>query len=275
MSYVTIFQVMANGDVLEVGEGSNNHTFAPLVWNYLGKKYGYGDDVMAYGKREDLKRMWKEWPSPKMTRLEHILLGATFDHVWIPRELLPELIEACELFYKEYIAPVRMERNWKGVLEPQSYDSRTLMGDEFANPPGTEYHNKHYGRKGIIPCLKEILEDPTSRGVAFNCCSAVSDFWSVSCQMSRGNDEVEHVSNEDCAPHIVDGECTICGVEHNTPCDECGLKGFHNQACGYYEWDSRPWNVDRDVTQPRGEYEGKRAYNLAEDLAEGLKESES
>ena len=39
-----------------------------------------------------------------------------------------------------------------------------------------------------------------------------------------------HASDADCAPHIVDGECTVCGVAHGAAC-ECGGRGYHRPGC--------------------------------------------
>ena len=41
----------------------------------------------------------------------------------------------------------------------------------------------------------------------------------------------EHTQDSDCAGHIVDGECQVCGVWHNNECPECHGHGFHTSEC--------------------------------------------
>jgi hypothetical protein len=190
-----------------------------------------------------------------------VLLGATFDRVWFKREVLPELIEACEWFLREHIQKPHPVKNYKtGGMEDGYYDSRTLAGD------GTESVHKSIG---IIKALKQIYEDPTARGAAFTCCSAVSDYWHVQDVPWTAENEdgsIVHSKDEDCAGHIKDDECEVCGVSHSDPCDECKGTGFHKPECDNYEWDSRPWNIDKDKVQPSGEYKGKSAWELTEGL---------
>lgn len=228
MSYVTIYRVEANGNVIEEGEGSNNHTFAPLIWQILGYKHGYMNKALHPYSLMDpgLMVMFKDWPSPKMSRLEQILLGSTFDFVWVKRDLLPELIEACEWFLNEHVLKVN---DWRtGAPAQATYDNRTLQGD------GTDSIHK---REGIIACLKRIYEDPTTLGAAFNCCSAVQSFWNVY-DVEPGPDD------------------------YPDPCEKCSVVGTHSKECSYFEWDPRPYNVLKDSKQPRGEYMDKAAWEL-------------
>lgn len=260
MSYVTIYQIEANGDVVECAEGSNNHVFAPIVWDMLGYKYGFMNKALHPYSLADpgLNKLWTTWPDPKMTRMEQVLLGATFDRVWIKREMLPELIEACEWFLREHVLKPHPALNWKtNQMEDSFFDSRALAGCT----EGPE----SLRRKGIIPALKEIYEDPTARGAAFNCCSAVAPFWSVKDMPMTYpvENEPDHRKDEDCTIRGEDGECLGCGVTHSTPCEDCGGTGFHKETCDEYEWDYRPWNIDKDVEQPRGEYRGARPWELS------------
>lgn len=272
MSYVTIYKIEANGDVVEYGEGSNNHVFAPIVWDVLGYKYKYMNKALHPYSLMDpgLKDMWKAWPDPKMPRLEQVLLGATFDFMWCKREQVPELIEACEWFLREHVHKKRMERNYKGEMEERGYDDRALAGDpdEMMGFDG-KMQKVLSPRKGIIRCLKEIYEDPTSRGIAFNCCSAVGSFWNVYDVQHVGENEdgtIKHTKDEDCAGHVKDDECQVCGVWHSTACEECKATAFHKEDCSNHEWEGRPWNIDKDTVQPRGEYPGKKAWELSEGL---------
>lgn len=148
MSYVTIYAVQANGDLEELADAENNHAGAPLVWRVLGSKYGYLDPLQHpfFLMDPGLKAMWDEWPSPRMSIAENVLLGSTFDNVWVARGTLPELIKAWSEFHAEHILPHRT-------------DERCAVG--------------------IIAALREANEDTTIRGVAFNMCSANESPWEV------------------------------------------------------------------------------------------------
>jgi hypothetical protein len=148
MSYVTIYAVQAGGDVTEIANASNNHVAAPLVWRALGAKYGYLDPQSHPYFLADpgIEVMWAEWPSPKMSHTENVLLGSTFDNVWVARDALPELIKGWEKFLDQYIRTHKL-------------DDRAAVG--------------------IIAALREAHENATVRGVAFNMCSANESPWVV------------------------------------------------------------------------------------------------
>lgn len=42
---------------------------------------------------------------------------------------------------------------------------------------------------------------------------------------------LDHRCDADCAPYLVDDECTVCGVVHTRPCALCGGRGYHTDAC--------------------------------------------
>lgn len=256
MSYVEVFKVEADGDVVSFdSEARNNHVFAPLVWSILCEKYGYSQ---GHGRYDDpgVAAMWKEWPSPKMTRAEQVLLGATFDRVWVKKDLIPELIEACQEFYNTYFTSPQPCKNWMGQTEFRSYDDRAIVG--------------------VIVALIGISEDSTARGAAFNCCSAVTPFWYVSDvpPSSSKDGGAVHAKDSDCAEYLVrmqddstGATCSTCEAQHEDPCPECSATAFHLNFCSDYQWESRPWNVDTDKVQPRGEYRGSAAWELSERLS--------
>ena len=45
------------------------------------------------------------------------------------------------------------------------------------------------------------------------------------------DDMTDHERDEDCAPYIVDGLCSVCGVDHDCECHICGGHGFHKPGC--------------------------------------------
>jgi hypothetical protein len=148
MSYVTIYAVQAGGDVTEIANASNNHVAAPLVWRALGAKYGYLDPLQHpfFLMDPGVNTMWDEWPSSRMSDTENVLLGSTFDNVWVARAAMPELIKGWEQFLDQYIRPHKL-------------DDRAAVG--------------------IIAALREAHEDASVRGVAFNMCSANESPWVV------------------------------------------------------------------------------------------------
>lgn len=249
MSYVTVYSVQSNGDVKSEGTAHNNHVFAPLIWEILGKKHGYFDKYPMFSDRSKLNALWDEWPSPKMSRREQVLLGATFDRVWVRRDLLPELIDACQWFLDEYVLPPQQE------IDPLTKKPR-------------EWRYETSALTGIIALLKGILEDPSTRGAAFNCCSAVTSFWYRSDAPHEGlvpGSDLKHVQDADCTT-LEDGYCTECGECHVEPCDECGARCFHDRNCSEYLWDGRPWNVDQDTVHSQGEYQGSGAWEMSSRL---------
>ena len=40
-----------------------------------------------------------------------------------------------------------------------------------------------------------------------------------------------HTKDEDCAPFLRDGACSVCGVGHGEPTQCCGATGFHKAGC--------------------------------------------
>lgn len=151
MSYVTIYRVEADGDVAWLGEAKNNHGFAPVVWDTFITKY----NAPGSGPREAdrYRPLWalygssaaaKDYTGKVLSRADDLLLGATFDRVWVPSELVPELIASMRAFHEAHILP----RNYVQTIA----DAADLIEKEL---------------------------DPTDRGIAFNMCSAVESFWQV------------------------------------------------------------------------------------------------
>jgi len=49
-----------------------------------------------------------------------------------------------------------------------------------------------------------------------------------------------HEQDSDCAPFLVDEQCTVCGVSHTNECPECHGRGFHKPECPDNENNWRP-----------------------------------
>lgn len=150
MSYVSIFAVRKDGLVQSVGTAGNNHGFAPLVWDYLVAKYKipaantFGLLMLDTTALLTLWAMFYPEGNGPLDALDNILLGATFDRVWIKTERLPLLFEAIERFNNEYVLPKRLVQTAINCL----------------------------------PVIRKALEeDPELAGICFNMCSANADYW--------------------------------------------------------------------------------------------------
>lgn len=145
MSYVTLLEVKKSGEVENYAEVGNNHGFAPLVWDYFSKKFKtYTGPYSVSLDEKALKATWKLFNSGKLDRLDNMLMGATFDRVWIKREHIPAFIEALERFHAEFIVPGNFVRT--------------------AN--------------GMATALKKFYEEePKALGIALDQCSAIESWW--------------------------------------------------------------------------------------------------
>lgn len=141
MSYCTVYAIVANGDVVEAGEARNNHGFAPLFWDIVGNRHGFGGFPWADKKRQ--AEFWTLWRSGKLSERDDIIMGATFDNVWVARENIPRLSRALREFYDEHCR-----------------DKVATMLD-------------------VAKILDEVAADATNRGACFNLCSANSNPWVV------------------------------------------------------------------------------------------------
>ncbi len=141
MSYVEIYKVQDDGDVVPYGEARNSHGFAPLIWGYLGRKHiepNY-NQFLDIG----LEKLFSLFISGKLSRREDALLGATADKVWIRKDFIPDLIVYLREFYLYHC---------KDKVETMIW---------------------------IADSLQKMLEDSDMIGCAFNCTSVCESFWDV------------------------------------------------------------------------------------------------
>jgi hypothetical protein len=147
VSYVEVFVVEQNGDVVSFGATSNNHGFAPLVWDKLGEQYEVPREDPRFPLMMDkqaLEALWNKCGTGELDPLDDLLLAATFDRIWVKRKLVPDLIKACRAFHERHIA---------GRYVDTVARTADMMG--------------------------RLLEEcPDAIGVAFNMCSANEPFWS-------------------------------------------------------------------------------------------------
>jgi hypothetical protein len=146
MSYVEIFVVQKNGEVVSFATVQNNHGFAPLVWDKLGEQYKVPKKMPEFPlmmNPEALQALWDKCGTGELDPLDDLLLAATFDRIWVKRELVPDLIKACRTFHERYIAGRYVE---------------TV--------------------RASAAVMERLLEEcPEALGVAFNMCSANEPFW--------------------------------------------------------------------------------------------------
>lgn len=109
MSAMVLYEVQANGDVVERFELRNAWRGAALVWTELGKKYRH---VIARHIEPTCKKdphdfagwglTWKLARRPEITDAEWFTLCATFDRVLIPQEHLAYAADCFEKFGDEF-----------------------------------------------------------------------------------------------------------------------------------------------------------------------------
>lgn len=98
MSRASVYWITPSGDVEDFEDVRNASAGAPFIWSRLSKEIG----LRAYGDEETL---WKLFGTGKFKRAWDIVLGFTFDGIWVRREHVPEVADALDVFWKEFGAP--------------------------------------------------------------------------------------------------------------------------------------------------------------------------
>ena len=150
VSYCTIYAIDAAGDVLYAGTAKNNHGFAPHVWAVLAKKHAIRGPL--FGGDEDQGRFWRLFNSGQLSERDNIVLGATYDRVFIARVNVHRVVDALRSFYEE--------NSWVTSHDGYRYQVVETM-------------------LGVARVLDEVAGDVTCRGVCFNLCSANQNPWLV------------------------------------------------------------------------------------------------
>lgn len=97
MSRTTLYTIRKNGRVAFEVEVNNAWGWCPAIWDWFREKYNCGGRSAL--DDEALKRVWKLFKTPALTDAENLLLGATFDRVWVRRERVSALCDALEVFH--------------------------------------------------------------------------------------------------------------------------------------------------------------------------------
>lgn len=97
MSSTKIYAVKQNGDVVSFKSVHNAWGGAMHVWNSLNEEYGLNDSMFT-----GYKKTWKELGTGVYEAFEDIVLGSTFDMVWVKKENIDKLIKAFGKYCDKY-----------------------------------------------------------------------------------------------------------------------------------------------------------------------------
>lgn len=101
MSYTAIHQTTKDGQVTTLAEIPNAMRGALAVWDILGKFKLYGRSPW-WNAVVDAPEVWELFSTPRLNRMERLVLGSTFDKVMVKRENLEELAREFEEFTSRY-----------------------------------------------------------------------------------------------------------------------------------------------------------------------------
>ncbi|MGG5319266.1 hypothetical protein [Enterococcus sp. AZ072] len=99
MSTTEIYAVIKNGDVTPYGEAQNSWLGGMHVWNSLNEKYDLNDGMM-FG----FKKTWGHFNKGFYEGYEDILLGSTFDKVYVSKRNFDRLIEGFQKYWETHPA---------------------------------------------------------------------------------------------------------------------------------------------------------------------------
>jgi hypothetical protein len=141
MSFVAVFCIKKNGDVVTYSEAHNNHAGAPLIWRKMIELYCLPE--MNWASEECIDPLFTESNFEKYSREHKILLLSTCDRVWIKREIISELITTYRNFHNQFV------------------------------------RDKYVDTVNQLATIVEkwYSEYKSDIGIAFNMCSAITPFW--------------------------------------------------------------------------------------------------
>lgn len=144
MSYTGVHKISADGTVKNVGDVRNSSGWCMHIWRSLAADYSVPVRMFEY------EPLWEMFGKSPMSERDSIVLGATFDAVWVKHENLSRLIAALESFWTSHSTMVDMDGRTVGVV---------------ATIPG------------VVSLLKDIASDATARGACFYATSTTDDPW--------------------------------------------------------------------------------------------------
>lgn len=145
MSYTGVHKITADGTVESVGDVSNSHGWCMHIWCSLNAKYRVGCWTFAF------EPLWKLFGTKRLSERDSIVLGATFDAVWVKQSDIPRLVAALESFWAEH----------------------STVRDRLDGA----VHTVSPTIPGVVAHLKAIASDETARGACFYATSITDDPW--------------------------------------------------------------------------------------------------
>lgn len=99
MSYTTIYQIDPDGALRRGADARNSNAFAVLVWTAMGAAYRMPFSLWPI---TDDVPIWKAFATGKLSEDDDIVLGSTFDRVWVRRDGLRRYSTALHNVYAKY-----------------------------------------------------------------------------------------------------------------------------------------------------------------------------
>lgn len=160
MSRCEIYAFDQKGDAQYYGDAQNAWGGAMAIWMEMSKAYG-----LTYSMMSETCPLWERFNSGRigyrLDKRDDIVLGFTFDRVWVRKENIGKLIDALQSFYDERIST-------KDIVP-------TIVG--------------------IVEVLRKAAGDEGIQGVAFNQTSVSDAFWHLYPPSPH-----EDCGDEDCDP---------------------------------------------------------------------------
>lgn len=161
MSYSTLHRVYKT-KAPEFAEYSNGWGSAPVLWEYLCKRYLHSNMWMADAGSSDSK-LWKLTHDLEIPYDLRLCLAFTFDTAYCTEENLAKLADACEFTYA--VCYTRGVSHWKSIatdLRSHKFKFRQIgvsLGCTSVSNPWASYYQKYktvntFNIFEYVPCAK-------------------------------------------------------------------------------------------------------------------------
>jgi hypothetical protein len=177
--FVEVFTVLMNGDVVSYGKALNHHSYAPNIWRALGNKYKFIDPYADILNDSRVQQLFRAVGTGKMDREDDLLVGSTYDFVWIRKEGLRQFVSALRNFCREHTWDLSRNNiadvlNSYGTLPSKIKESNIQLGSSMLNAVNE-----------CAEIIERALKDVAGlKGIAFNMCSENAPFWYVNDEVS-------------------------------------------------------------------------------------------
>lgn len=177
--FVEVFTMLMNGDVVSYDKALNHHSYAPNIWRALGAKYKFLDPYADILNDARVQQLFRAVGTGKMNREEDLLVGSTYDFVWIRNDGLPQFVTALDHFCKEHTWDLSRSNfaevlNSYGTFPSKIKESDIQLGASTLNAVCT-----------CAEIIKRAMKEVAGlKGIAFNMCSENAPFWYVNDEVS-------------------------------------------------------------------------------------------